>query len=311
VDLHHTQGHDPIIGTATATVVNGQAPFTYNWARTGGTTNVISVSNAGQQTATFSANLGWGANTNEQFKVDVRDAQNRLATASVTVNFTSPPQLTCSLSAASISATRQYSGYVSTGAVTVAAGGGTGGYTYQWVNITGSTVAVASGQWTNSATFGATLNHGTTVTETVRVTVRDSANNAASCDVAVTLIATAMPALAISVPPSVTKSVGSGVASVSVTVTVTAGGAGGLSFVWTKLSGDAISVSGGQTATFSGTPTPPATNCDQPWPLVAVFRVTVTDAIGQVVTGDITVNLYATQPGMILPECPLARVRPQ
>lgn len=111
------------------------------------------------------------------------------------------------------------------------------------------------------------------------------------------------PPLGISVPSSATGATGTPPTSTSVTVSVNAGGYGGLNFYWTQLDGDAMSVSGGQVATFTGWPRQPYDQCESPYPSIATFRVTVVDAGSQVATGDVVIYLYANQPQRFVGDC--------
>jgi hypothetical protein len=283
--------------TTTISTSGGAAPFTYAWTRLTGSR--ISFSPTNTATPTFSASLGWSENLSETFRVTVTDDALQTATRDVTVTFTTPAAPSVSISPTALTITNGSPG-TATGSATASGSGGVPPYSYAWSRVTGSVISVSGGQ-TGSFSAGVTWNSN--VTETFRVTLTDAASNTATQQINVTAVGPAPPALTISVPSYVQKSVGTGTATVSTTVTVSSGGTGGLTFTWARLNGDAINYSGGQTVTFSGNPTQPQTQCDTPVPMAANFRVTVQDSIGQTRTGDVYVELYATQPMQIVPEC--------
>lgn len=291
--------------TAAPVVQGGAPPLTYLWTRVTGSR--IALSNATSQTATFTATLGWNENFGEGFQVRVQDAAGQVQTATTTVTFTTPAAPTVAISPASLTMSSGVVGAMSDTA-TASGAGGVPGYTYAWSRLSGSRIAFSGAQ---TVTFSTSVDYADNFTETFQVTMTDSVGNTITQAINVTAIGPALPALTISVPSSVVGAVGSGTATANATATITSGGAGGIVFSWVQLSGDAMTLNGAnsQTASFSGNPERPQTQCDAPVPLGATFRVTVSDRFGQVATGDVYVELYANEPIRYVPDCAL-RVRP-
>ncbi len=287
----------PISTPATVGTTGGATPFSYSWTRVTGSR--ITVSNANTATATFSASLGWNENLSETFRITVTDDAGQVASRDVTVTFTSPAAPSVSISPSALTITAPSPGTAS-GSVSASGAGGVAPYSYGWSRVTGSRILVSGGQ---SGSFSAGVTWSENFAERFQVTLTDSAGNTASQQIDVTAVGPTPPALTISLPASVAAYVGSGTATASATVTINSGGTGGLTYAWSQLSGGAISVTGAQTASFSGTPTRPQTNCDTPEPLAGTFRVAVQDSVGQVATRDIYVELYATEPRQWVPEC--------
>ena len=276
-------------GNVTATAAGGTPPYTYIWSRVSGTR--ISVS--GTQVATFSANVGWGENFSETFRVTSRDANSYTATRDVVVTFTTPSTLACSVSPSPLSASRGGSGPISASA-TANVSGGTAPYSVSWTRLTGSIIGVTpSGV---SATFSATLAAGQTVTESFRATATDTNGFATICDVAVTLVSvyTAM---------TVTKSgdafgmcftplTGCTATTGGVTVSVS-GGEGPFTYAWSFVSGSghtAVSPSSPTTnwTKFGGASTGGNT-------YTSTVRCTVTDSTGATALVDVTVTTIHTR----------------
>jgi gliding motility-associated-like protein len=131
-------------GSATITPSGGNAPYTYTWTPSVGSTPTIN-------------NLGPGTYT-----VTATDANGCVTSATFT--FTQPPQLT------SISASTNVScNGGNDGSGTVSPSGGTGPYTYAW-SPAGGTGQTANGLSAGSYTVTVTDSHGCTTTQTVAVT---------------------------------------------------------------------------------------------------------------------------------------------
>ncbi|MFM2016977.1 MAG: hypothetical protein RL007_633 [Bacteroidota bacterium] len=131
-------------GSALATVMNGNAPFTYSWSPSGGNSTLATGLTAG--TYTFL----------------VTDAAG--CTASTTVSITEPPALT-----AVVTGTDVLCNGGSDGSVSVVANGGNPGYTYLWLptNSTSSTLNnVAAGCYTVDVTDA----NGCSTTQSVCIT---------------------------------------------------------------------------------------------------------------------------------------------
>jgi hypothetical protein len=275
-----------VSNTVTVSVSGGQAPFTYNWVRTGGSTNVVTLSNANTATATFSANLNWGASTSETFQVTVTDALNRTTSASTTVALSvaaSPTGPTVSASPAALSASRADPGTLSA-STSITASGGVAPLSYSWLRLSGSRIAVSG---TTSSTFSASLNWGETLVESFRMTVTDALNRSSSVDVTVTFTTPAAPPSATATPNPVTGS-RSRPGLVSATATANVGnGQAPFTYSWVRTGGstNVVSVSNANaaTATFSANLGLGASTSE-------TFQVTVTDALSRTASASTTVN---------------------
>lgn len=269
----------------TANVTGGVPNYTYSWVRTGGATNLISLTNGNQATATFSVTLNYGGSANESFRVTVTDGASTVATADITVAFsvpTNPP--VASISPSPVICYRPNPG-VATSNATVSVAGGQPPFSYAWVRLSGSRIAVSGGQ---SATFSATLGWSENFTETFRVTVTDALGRTSAPTVNVTC--TSPPPLAASVAPaSVSGSrIGAGTVTTN-TVTVTpSGGTGGYSYAWSPATSNGISVSSttAQTVSFSA-------SLAEETSASATFTVTVTDSAGNQVSYPVAASLIA------------------
>jgi Right handed beta helix region/SprB repeat/Protein of unknown function (DUF1565) len=135
-------------GSASADVNGGTAPYTYFWSN-GNTSNEINNLLAGVYTVT------------------VTDANGCTTTASYEV--TQPIQVTASITNNSTACSN---------IATVAAGGGTPGYSYSWSN--GSTSATISGVPVGTYTVTVTDENGCTATASVNLTVTEAFNPSAS-----------------------------------------------------------------------------------------------------------------------------------
>lgn len=268
----------------TANVTGGVPNYTYSWVRTGGVTNVISLTNANQATATFSVTLNYGGSANENFRVTVTDGAANVVTANITVAFsvpTNPP--VASISPSPVACYRPNPG-VATSSATVSVAGGQAPFSYAWTRISGSRISVSGGQ---TATFTATLGWSENFTETFRVTVTDALGRTSAPTVNVTC--TSPPPLSASVPSSVSGSrIGAGtVTTNSVTVTPS-GGTGGYTYAWTPASLNGISPSSttAQTVTFSA-------SLPEESSAAATFTVTLSDSAGNQVSYPVAVSLVA------------------
>ena len=148
-------------GSATVSVSNGTAPFTYSWAPSGGT-------------GTTASGL-----TATSYTVTVTDANGCVATATVTI--TEPPLLTASAASTPVSC---FGGNDGTTSSTV--NGGVGPYTYAWAP-SGGTGSGATGLTANSYTVtvtdanGCTTTASTIVTEPTALTASITASTPVSC----------------------------------------------------------------------------------------------------------------------------------
>jgi gliding motility-associated-like protein len=133
-------------GTATATPSGGTGPYTYAWAPSGGTAATATGLCPGTYTCT------------------VTDAAS--ATAQVTVTITQPAAALTGTITASSSVTCNA---LCNGSATVAASGGTSGYTYSWAP-SGGTAASASGLCQGVYTVTITDANSCTTTRTVSIT---------------------------------------------------------------------------------------------------------------------------------------------
>jgi gliding motility-associated-like protein len=125
-------------GSATVTASGGTPGYTYNWTPSGGTSSVAANLSAGSYTATITDNHG--------------------CTVTAVAVISQPPVLTAIMSSSNISCNG-----ANNGSATVTAGGGTPGYTYNWLP-SGGTSSVATGLGVGSYTSVVTDNHGCTVT---------------------------------------------------------------------------------------------------------------------------------------------------
>ncbi len=131
-------------GSATVTPSGGSSPYTYTWSPSGGNTLIASGLAAGTYT------------------VLVKDANNCTVTAVTTI--TQPPVLTAALSSSNVSCNGG-----SNGSATVTAGGGSPGYTYNWLP-SGGTASVATGFAAGNYTATVTDSKGCTVTAVANIT---------------------------------------------------------------------------------------------------------------------------------------------
>ncbi len=131
-------------GSALATVMNGNSPYTYAWSPSGGNNTSATGLSAGTYTFTVTDALG--------------------CTATTTVAITEPPVLT-----ATVSGTDATCAGNSDGTVSVNAGGGTPGYTYMW-SPNGATTATVNGLTAGCYTVVTTDAEGCSTTHSVCIT---------------------------------------------------------------------------------------------------------------------------------------------
>jgi YD repeat-containing protein len=281
---------------ASATVTGGETPYSYAWARTGGTSAVINVLNGSTPTPSFNANLGWGANANETFQVTVTDVRGRTGVSTVTANFSvaaAPPAPSISASPSSPSASRADPGIVSVSSAATASGG-LAPLSYQWVRTGGSTNVISvAGATASTATFSANLSWGGSASETFQVTVIDALSRTASAAVTVNLSVSAAPAApTVSISPSTYSKTSRGSFTHSITVSpAVSGGVEPLSYAWTivqpsSLQHPAISNPAILNPVISGQ----VASCELGH---TDFRLIVTDALGRTATATARLSLVS------------------
>lgn len=133
-------------GSATASPVNGQSPYTYSWSTTPVQTG---------QTAT-----GLSAGT---YTVLITDAQGCTDTSIITIS--QPPQLTASTSLVNDALCNGSSD----GSVSATGAGGTGSFTYSWNTIPAQTTQTATGLSAGTYMVTVTDANGCTATQTIQV----------------------------------------------------------------------------------------------------------------------------------------------
>jgi hypothetical protein len=129
------------LGSAAITVTGGSAPFTYNWAPSGGTGSTATGLSAGTYTVT------------------VTDVNGCIAAGAVTL--TQPPTLSISTAHTNVSCNGGADGSASVSAL-----GGTPGYIYNWAP-SGGTGTIANGLIAGTYTVIATDSKGCTASSTV------------------------------------------------------------------------------------------------------------------------------------------------
>jgi hypothetical protein len=273
----------------TAVATGGTAPLAFSWAKLSG--GSISADTPGAaQTAFTASGLLDGETRSAVFRCTVTDAHGLTATADVTVTIQrlSVPQL----SAPASTSLQINTASGTTAAVTATVSGGVAPYAFQWARLSGSTAITAGTPGSNTTSFTATgLTAGQTVSATFRCTVTDWFGNTATADVVVTVSRYA----ALSASVSDTTPTGSAASTTVQTNLVSCNASGGVSpydYSWTRVSGSsAITATAPTSAStrFKST-TVPAGGSQS-----AVFKCTVTDDLGQVVsTSNCTVVLTNT-----------------
>ena len=282
--------NDPgtLSGTASVAASGGIAPYSYNWVHSIG----ARITESGGQTATFTANVGWGENFTEIYGVVVTDAVGNTATVNLNITMTTPSQLVNLIDPPALVVNAGDAG-IASGGVNVHPSGGAGAYSYTWTRLTGSRISVSGGA---IGTFTVSLGYNENLTETFRSTVTDQAGHSATADVNVTFTSPAPPPVVSIAPSSISATrAGAGAISRNATVSVTSG-TPPFSYAWTRISGDlTLDVSGGQVATFS-------TNFSLAGEFVqATFQVVVTDALGRQANATIAVQFNSNCQGTICP----------
>jgi hypothetical protein len=279
-------------GTATvvvsATASGGSSFYSYQWSKLTGSR--LQITNPTSRTATFSANLTWDENLTETAKLQVTDSLGAVTSTIVTLKATTPPIFNVSVTPAnlSVSANRNNPGPLSANA-SVTASGGTAPYSYSWVKLTGSRIAISNANTAN-ASFSATLGWGENFTETAQVTISDASGNSVTRNISINFSTPA--ALVLGLNQSTisgwrgTPGALSGSASVSPT-----GGTGGYTYSWTKLSGSRISI-----ASPNAAATAFSANLALGENITEYARITVTDSAGNAVSQDVTINFATAAP---------------
>lgn len=237
------------------------------------------------------------------------DARNNPSTGQATLNVTplpegwvgiNPPCGTWRVVAASeVAASRTGSGPISA-TTSVSTTGGVAPFTYTWTRVAGSSAISVSGAQT--ATFSADIGAGQTLAATYRLTVQDATGDSGSQDVAVTFTSVAPLAASVSPSPLTGSRTGPGSVTRSATAAAT-GGSGGYTYAWTQLSGSTFTISGANTPTITLTGYAFADWCES-IPAEGLFRVTVTDVLGQVTSRDLAVYFSASPSGRPIYQCP-------
>lgn len=282
-----------VSAVGTVTVAGGPTmPLTYSWARESGSSAVISAnaatgsSSAATWGTNFSAGLNAGESANETWRVTVTDAGGRVGTVDLPITLAVHP-MTASISPNTQTATRGNPGVASV-LVSPSVTGGSAPYVFSWVRTSGTRSAVSSSTIA-SPTFSATLSWAENFTEAWQVTVTDSAGKTAVAGVNIVFTTPAQPAVSASPASLVVNAPAPGAASGTVAVTGT-GGTAPYSFVWSRVTGSRVSVSGTAVATFS-------TTLNAGDDFTEVFRATLTDAAGNTATSDVSVRF--TTPGAL------------
>jgi hypothetical protein len=178
-----------------------------------------------------------------------------------------------------------------TGTGTASAVGNVGTVSYNWRVPYDGAIVISANSATATATFSATLpNWSQTLTTIAIVEAQDSTTGAVvSAAVPVTFTTPARPAVSISPNPVVKAQPSAGAATATATASAT-GGWPPFSYTWVRTAGSRISVSGGQTATFSVT---------LGWNenLTETFQVTAKDSQNN--TAVASVNVTFTTPSLL------------
>ncbi|MBN9409216.1 MAG: VCBS repeat-containing protein [Burkholderiales bacterium] len=157
----------------TPTAFGGTPGYAYTWARLTG--NTFTMATGANGVLTVTGNLTWSQSVTETFRVTVTDQDNAMRTQDVSVSYSvgAPPPLSATVTAPTVSGTRNTPGEIDITTAGVSVTGGSGVYTYSWVRLNGTRTTITNA---TSATpiFSTTVALGQDFTEQVRVTVMDS-----------------------------------------------------------------------------------------------------------------------------------------
>ncbi len=129
------------VTSSTATASGGYSPYSFSWARVGGTKTVIT--NGATATPTFTATVGWGENFTDTLRATLTDGIGGTITRDVSVNYWAPAALTGTVSTtASSFAVGCTDGPLATTSV-VTASGAYPPYQYLWL-VTYSAPGISS-----------------------------------------------------------------------------------------------------------------------------------------------------------------------
>lgn len=277
----------------TATPSGGGGGNTYAWSKVSGTGGFTA---SGTTTATLSLSKTYGGagSGSEYWMCTVTDQWGATAVNYTTVTLSCMAALSASASPSSVSGSTYTPGTATTGTATVTASGGSGGYSYSWAKVSGTTFTINA---STSAATGFQKYYGSatsTETATYRCTVTDSQGHTATADVSVSLVAYGAPLSATRSPTSVYGSgTGTNITIYTASTTVTpSGGTAPYTYSWAKFgtidaSFDATSPTAA-TTTFHRHGAGGDTTYSQDW------RCTVTDAASNTVTVDVYAQVDCT-----------------
>jgi Insecticide toxin TcdB middle/N-terminal region/Salmonella virulence plasmid 65kDa B protein/FG-GAP repeat len=274
-------------------VVTGQGAggtnaYTYQWSKLTGTR--LQISNPNSASSSFSANLTWDETVSETAKLQVTDSLGASTSTVVTVNVSVAPIFSVVVAPSSVTGWRANPGAISASTL-VTPSGGAGGYSYNWTKLNGARISIVNPNSANPS-FNATLGWGENFTETARVTITDAVNNTVVRDVSINFSTPAQLVSGIT-PASISASRGNpGPLSANASASA-AGGTGGYTYSWSKLSGGRINIINPNTAN-------PSFYADMGWGenLYEVARLTLTDSAGNVAISDI--GLSFSTPGQLV-----------
>ena len=300
--LPSTAGTQSLSAAFTATVTNGQGPFTYQWSSVSG--YAFSVSNGTTSAATLGSSCASGPATGcdqiGTYEITVTDALGRTATAQVGVEqkyLAAVPSVAISPGSSFVQTTMPASGGTSqSAAVTASVTNGQGPFTYQWSLSSGFGFTVANGT-TNAPTFSSSCSaspaSGCDDVGTYQVTVTDALGRTAIAQVSVEQkYLSAVPTVAINPTNSFVQTTMpvSGSASLSATpIASVTNGQAPFTYQWSLVSGYGFSIGNGTTSApvFSSTcSASPAVGCND----TGTYQLTVTDAYGRTATAQVSVQ---------------------
>jgi len=273
----------------TVSLSGGSGEYTFAWSFFSGGTG-ITIGSATAATTDFSGSglaVGEGLSGIAQCVVTDTITSNT-ATAYVNVVIERAAALSATASPTSLSATGA-STSIETGASTVTASGGVGGYTYAWSFISGGADMVILNGATRSASFESTsaLAAGDTATGTAQCLVTDSLGDTTTVDVDVSI--TRVSAVSATVSPGTASVEGASASETTNTVTVTPAGGGGVyTFSWAfSVGGTSITIGSPAAATtsFSGASLAAGTT------RTGTATCTIKDQYGQSTTVNVTVSI--------------------